>query len=265
MRRLQKSRSEVLRNAQNLLQQLALKHQQKPNATENKPKRSSSDDFCRKPFRHQEESLKRAIADGYHNFLNHHEEEKRDKRRPTGRSAAEVINANEKRQQFEVSQPAHKKYKTRTSSAGTLIVEESFSGSHRRRPEGKRHTIAGREDAWRTIDENPDMLFNDGGNDEGCNGCDYTVQEPITPVSDNRKRSDASSGGKREKRKAKLRRRHSIDSTSSSAADKRNRYRKGDNAGKRVVYASSSSIFKNSVYHWQLVPLVSDTGTWFSG
>lgn len=167
-----------------------------------------------------EESLKRAVADGYQKFLDFQESDnhKRDRRKSYTKMKSQ-FGTNEE-QQADINHLTHKRYKTRTSSAGTLIIDESFNSSYRRR-----HPDVSEKQKdptqWRVLNDHPDMLFQCNVPDSNCN---YIVQEPITPVRDN---------GVVNKRASKLRRRQSIDSTSSSAAEKRNRLKRKDDANNK--------------------------------
>lgn len=88
------------------------------------------------------ESLKRAEMDGYKNFLdgftacrekNSEKEANKYKPRVVAESAENVLLGNNA-SNIEVNHIQHTRYKTRTSTAGTLIIsEESFNNSQRRR------------------------------------------------------------------------------------------------------------------------------------
>lgn len=174
-----------------------------------------------------EESLKRAMADGYQKFLNVTENEK-NRRKPYTRCKSQYEKIMNEENKVVVNHFTHKKYKTRTSSAGTLIIDESFNSSYRRRPV---ENVQNKPTVWNVVNENPGMLFQ-SYSANNIPESNYIVQEPITPVRDNNNEI-TNNENRREKRRTKLRRRHSIDSTSSSAAEKRNRLRrKDDNKGR---------------------------------
>lgn len=192
-----------------------------------------------------EESLKRAMADGYQKFLLPQPEG--DKKKAYVRCKSQYGKTEDNEQKADINHFTHKRYQTRTSSAGTLIIDESLNSSYRRRP------IENNPTSWRVVNEHPNMLF------QSCSTsnlprseCNYIVQEPITPVRDNgNSREVVNNENRREKRRARLRRIHSIDSTSSSAAEKRNRIRRKDDTKGRVLYyclglfAQSKSIIWN--------------------
>lgn len=154
-----------------------------------------------------EESLKRAMADGYQKFLIPTADVDKKMKPQHTRCKSLYGTIDENAQKPNINHLTHKRYKTRTSSAGTLIIDESFNSNYRRRPPIENNPTS----CWRVVNDHPNMLFESNAPASECN---YIVQEPITPVRDN-------------KRRAKLRRTHSIDSTSSSAPDKRNRRTKG--------------------------------------
>ncbi|VEN52686.1 unnamed protein product, partial [Callosobruchus maculatus] len=110
--------------------------------------RSRSDDLFLRRLKHSsEESIRRAELDGYRRFIKPHlselqkepdsqEQPKTKSKRRNGLICSEggIIQSNGKAQQAEVTEFQHKRYKTRTSSAGTLVIEETFrSPNHRRR------------------------------------------------------------------------------------------------------------------------------------
>lgn len=267
-RNIKKSRSEVLHPTPSISYQQRYKHKM-VNGESNKRSRS---DALERLYKYNEESLKRAVADGYQNFLNLRERtqndcQKKEKRKSYPRAqcgiAAKVDDSSHK---LEVNHFTHKKYKTRTSSAGTLIIDESFNNSYRRRPttraeqnskritNGIDETItekqnipssAAKENHWKVINENPDMLFESNSTPGVPDSCNYIVQEPITPVRDNGMLGDVvNDDHKREKRRTKLRRRCSIDSTSSSTAEKRNRYKgKEDNCKGKINFSLACNCF----------------------
>lgn len=208
-----------------------------------------------------EESLKRAVADGYQKFLDFQDVRRsgsdshlRNRRKSYTKTKSQYgTNVNDEKK-VELNNFTHKRYKTRTSSAGTLIIDESFSNYCRKRPTkygdhannlGNLTTLKQQNHPalWRIINENPGMLFeNSNVPDSNCN---YIVQEPITPVRDNGNESGATNNEyKREKRKTKLMRRQSIDSTSSSAAEKRNRLKRKDdnNKGEKLQWQTLNNM-----------------------
>lgn len=177
-----------------------------------------------------EESLKRAMADGYQKFLNvprSVSDSQKDRKKTYVRCKSQYEKIADNEHKFDVSHFTHKKYKTRTSSAGTLIIDESFNSGYRRRRTENSTDKQKEPSNWKTINEHPNMLFQSNSTsnipDKNCN---YIVQEPITPVQDE--------NINRGKRKTKLRRKHSIESTSSSAAEKRNRLKRKDDTKGRI-------------------------------
>lgn len=144
--KLRKSRSDVLDGKRERLSQEHL-HKSFPkegrsNAENADHRRSRSDDLFRKTFKRSQESVKRAIEDGYRNFITPYpledkpesEAEKEKQTRKYTRSKTETCQI-PKAQNVEIIKQQHKRYRTRTSSAGTLVIsDESFSNpSHRRR------------------------------------------------------------------------------------------------------------------------------------
>lgn len=84
-------------------------------------RRTQSDDLFRRKLKPNEESLKRAEIDGYKNFI-------------TPYDKTENVLLPNNVFNIEVNHFKHNRYKTRTSSAGTLIIsEESFNNRQRRR------------------------------------------------------------------------------------------------------------------------------------
>lgn len=195
-----------------------------------------------------EESLKRAVADGYQNILNfrnvlpaHRSESDshKDRKKSYIRSKSQYEKILDNEHKPDINHFTHKRYKTRTSSAGTLIIDESFNSGYRRRPI-ENAVITNKpsnQKSWSVLNENPNMLFqsSSASNVPDISSCNYIVQEPITPVRDNgNSRQVVNNESKREKRRTKLRRRHSIDSTSSSAAEKKNRFKRKDDTKGRI-------------------------------
>lgn len=237
--RLKKSKSEILQKESNQCGKLNSKSRT-INGEINIRSRAEILERLRKC---SQESLKRAMMDGYQNFLNFHSapaSDNQDKKRTYTRSKSQLGKVLNNEQKLDINHFTHKKYKTRTSSAGTLIIDESFNNGYRRRPNENSvnkptvyRDITGQQQnkstGWRDINEHPNMLFQSHSTtnipDSNCN---YIVQEPITPVRDNNNEN------KKEKRKAKLIRKHSIDSTSSSAAEKRNRLKRKDDTKGRI-------------------------------
>lgn len=140
---LQKSRSDVLdiklEKARKTLEEILQKRATLP-AT---PYKNRNGELFRKSFRSSQESLKRAIADGYSNFIT---SALADEPAPTtnrrnrsyGRSKTETVIQSDNHQNIDITTQKHKKYRTRTSSAGTLVIsDESFRNPRHRR----RHTI----------------------------------------------------------------------------------------------------------------------------
>lgn len=145
--KLRKSRSDVLDGKrERVLQEHLHKSfpkEGKANAEGVDHRRTRSDDLFRKTFRRSQESVKRAIEDGYRNFITPHP--LKDKQEP------ETVPGKEKQirkytrsktetgqipsaQNVEILNQQHKRYRTRTSSAGTLVIsDESFSHTGRRR------------------------------------------------------------------------------------------------------------------------------------
>lgn len=299
-RRLRKSRSDILdgnpysgyRRFQESFQQnfIPLSQDQSPQTTHYNYKRSNSDALYRKSSKYRDESMKRAITDGYSNFLTSNPPESktasngRRNRQYTRHNTENVVVSNNA-QNIDVTQLHHKKYKTRTSSAGTLIIsDESFSFGRRRRQRNqnennhkkhadvqelldkirsrknkqlrqisdptvyKQQLVSEKQNVPISARKAPENLFYSLSDvfpltelleGEKLPECDdnsnYIVQEPITPSSDAKSRKD--SGPIVEpaawKKKVKLQRRLSIDSTSSDAMERRHRRRGGDgNKGK---------------------------------
>nr|CAH7740305.1 unnamed protein product [Callosobruchus chinensis] len=111
--------------------------------------RSRSDDLFLRRLKHSsEESIRRAELDGYRRFIKPHlsesQKEPDSQQQPKTKSKRRngliqstedgIFQFNGKAQQPEVTDIQHKRYKTRTSSAGTLVIEETFRNpNHRRR------------------------------------------------------------------------------------------------------------------------------------
>ncbi|XP_019881280.2 uncharacterized protein LOC109609094 isoform X3 [Aethina tumida] len=98
-------------------------------------KRSASDDLFRRKLKYNEESIKRAECDGYKNFITPNiNGDKSPGRKPQRNkmTAENVLLANNV-SNIEVNNITHKRYTTRTSSAGTLVISEESFKRHRRR------------------------------------------------------------------------------------------------------------------------------------
>lgn len=97
-----------------------------------------------KRLRSSEESVKRAELDGYINFIrpnipHHKSQDKLSKSKKLLATAETVSVVDNNATGLAVSDIKPKKYRTRTSSAGTLIIsEESFNDAHHRR---RRHNV----------------------------------------------------------------------------------------------------------------------------
>ncbi|CAH1971371.1 unnamed protein product [Acanthoscelides obtectus] len=116
-----------------------------PACRENRHQRSRSDDLFLRRLKHSsEESIRRAEMDGYRRFIKPHlsvsqkEPDLQPKVKPRRRNGlmqtTEGGSFNGKALQPEMTELHHKRYTTRTSSAGTLVIEESFlKPTHRRR------------------------------------------------------------------------------------------------------------------------------------
>lgn len=159
---LRKSRSDVLEGYKRPENEQALLRKNRsardlPRSMQIRPpsyhKRTRSDDLFQRMMKYNEESIKRAIADGYRNFITPLVSEKSEE---TANDNVKLENNRKKNRQNhtllegetvlqsnnfdspEISYLTHKRYKTRTCSAGTLIItEESFNGSNHRRRRNK--------------------------------------------------------------------------------------------------------------------------------
>lgn len=294
-RRLRKSRSDVLDGKHNpgrrMFQESFQRSFMQPPQSEALHRRSNSDELYRKSLKYRDESLKRAITDGYENFLTpHFPEDKpagngRRNRKYTKHNTENIALANTA-QNADVTQLHHKKYKTRTSSAGTLIIsDESFSFGRRRRRRNengdvdrKKHAdvqellakIRNRK-AQRLHQISDPTGFNKRDSNETRNAplyvkskpaeslfyscsdvfpfaeilegeklpdCDgnsnYIVQEPITPSSESKSRKNSGPivEPSEVKRRVKLQRKLSIDSTSSDALERITRRKRGGTKNK---------------------------------
>lgn len=114
-----------------------------------KYKRSGSDDVYERLLKYNNESIKRAIKDGYRNFINPHITEENppanapDKptRKRFARQEIERGTAPNNNEKLQINTLKHNKYITRTSKAGTLVIkEESFDNPNWRR---RRRTLDG--------------------------------------------------------------------------------------------------------------------------
>lgn len=93
-------------------------------------KKNRSDDLYKRLLKYNEESIKRAINDGYKKFLN--EDINKSGKIPE-RMKKETVKVKTEAKP-EVNRVKYSKYITRTCSAGTLVIkEESFSNSNLRR------------------------------------------------------------------------------------------------------------------------------------
>lgn len=144
--KLRKSRSDVVDGKRDRVLQEHLHKsfpkEGKSNSENVDHRRTRSDDLFRKTFKRSQESVKRAIEDGYRNFITPHplkdkpkkEPEKEKQIRKYTRSKTETGQI-PSAQNLEILKQQHTRYRTRTSSAGTLVIsDESFSHpGHRRR------------------------------------------------------------------------------------------------------------------------------------
>ncbi|RZC37795.1 peptidyl-prolyl cis-trans isomerase G [Asbolus verrucosus] len=235
-------------------------------------RRARSDDLFRRKLKYSEQSLKRAETDGYKNFMVPHDNpaEPAEKSGAVVTTAENVLSLNNG-SNIEVNHFKHNRYKTRTSSAGTLIIsEESFNNCHRRRrrrdasiensnnaqnnagpfredgearKKGNRGFTAGlfnsRSDIFpfeKTLNKEVNKKHDDNRN--------YIVQEPVTPSSDNksRKNSEAIIEKLERKKRTKVRRRCSDASTSSTTREKKHQHkRKGNGTKGRGNWSSISA------------------------
>lgn len=311
-RRLRKSRSNVLDEKPNTVRSMFQESfqrnfmqpkQEQPERARCHARRSNSDALYRKSSRYSDESMKRAITDGYSNFLASPFAE--DKPTAKGRRNRQYTKHNTENiavsnnvQNADVTQLHHKTYKTRTSSAGTLIIsDESFSFGRRRRERNdnannhKRHAnvqellekIRSRKNKQlrqisdptayneqivsemhkrlvpvpsRRATENlfyslsdvfPFAEMLEGEKMPECDdNSNYIVQEPITPSSDakSRKNSGPILESAEWKKKAKLQRTLSVESTSSDALERRARHRGGGDGNKGKVSIFLAVYFK---------------------
>lgn len=89
-------------------------------------------------MRSSEESVKRAELDGYINFIKpnipHHKSQDKLNKTKKLLTTAETVLVDDNTSRLALYDIAPKKYRTRTSSAGTLVIsEESFNEAHHRR------------------------------------------------------------------------------------------------------------------------------------
>lgn len=139
--RLRKSRSDVLKNEQAEFGNKLRKNRSAKDLARGMHTSHyhiGSDDLFQRTMKYREESVKRAIADGYRNFIEPADAEKKKKRNRQKyvKERCETVLLPVNHNMPEINYFTHKRYKTRTCSAGTLVIsEESFNGSnHRRRP-----------------------------------------------------------------------------------------------------------------------------------
>lgn len=121
-------------------------------------KRTSSDDVYQRLLKYNEESLKRAINDGYSKFMipkiieddniNNNDNDDNDKKKKSLKNRAylkqdlEHCTGNFNTNKIDFNHIKHNKYITRTSKAGTLIIkEESFINPNWRRRKSDNTTL----------------------------------------------------------------------------------------------------------------------------
>ncbi|KAJ8911468.1 hypothetical protein NQ315_015235 [Exocentrus adspersus] len=124
-------------------------------------RRSKSDELLKRKLRSSEESVKRAELDGYINFITpdipHHKSQDKLNRNKKVPTTADTVLVDNNTSSIVVNDCRAKKYKTRTSSAGTLIIsEESFNDSHSRR----RRQKVGNADKAPIEEKNGDIVGN---------------------------------------------------------------------------------------------------------
>lgn len=105
-------------------------------------KRSDSDDVYERLLKYNNESIKRAIKDGYRNFIKPQVSEEnppanalsKPARKRFAKQEIERVTAPDNNEKLQVNTLKHNKYITRTSKAGTLVIkEESFDNLNWRR------------------------------------------------------------------------------------------------------------------------------------